>query len=239
MSYQNAVLSINAVIGRLPDVGAISDKCRTALGDVADVASGLLELAANIDPMISAVAHSMRVDAEKSRLREKTEKARDTLLPAIEAWRAAQNAARLAKADLKPDEFAQELRAVFRTLDDVGRAVYMQNATDAQDGAAAAAILTAPLTLTGITADELERYRDEFLSRIAASPDADADAMRSCVTTALGCALVMATPSASTAGVYPLPASLMENVGRGTAQQKAAEPKAAVEYKHFQEFGSS
>lgn len=220
MSYMNNLLAIRALVGRVPDVGAISDKVKAGLNAIEREAAGIVELIEHPDEMKSSTAIALLVNAEKATLRALITKTRGELLPAVEAWRTSQNAARLAKANLTPDEFAQELRNVFRQMDDAGRAVYMRDAIEAGDGAKAAAILNAPLELTGLTADELGRYRDRFLSRVAKGPDADADGMIACIETTLQCADAMAVPAASTAGHRELPRPLLEAAERASAATK-------------------
>jgi hypothetical protein len=130
-------------------------------------ATGLSELVANPDPMKSQVANELLVNAEKARLRDLVAEARQKANQLLGDLQNNREAERLQKAKLVPDEFAAEVRSVFRDLNQTEKMRFMSEAIKSGDFAAIAALVTAPPILSGLTAEQSTNFRDSFLERMA------------------------------------------------------------------------
>lgn len=71
------------------------------------------------------------------------------------------------KIDLKPDAFAGEIRAAFRSLNSAGRAKLVNELVEGNRGPELAAIVKAPGILTGISDDQRARYEEMIISKHA------------------------------------------------------------------------
>jgi len=71
------------------------------------------------------------------------------------------------KVNLKPDAFAQEIRAAFRALDAKGKASLIKELVDGNRGPEMAAIVRAPAMLTGITEEQRATYERMIVARHA------------------------------------------------------------------------
>lgn len=73
------------------------------------------------------------------------------------------------KVDLRPNAFASEIRAVFRGLSSTAKAAMINDLVVSNRGPELAAIVKAPLVLTGITEDRRETYERMILSKHASA----------------------------------------------------------------------
>jgi len=203
MSHAQQILTINACAQRIPDIGPVSDRARLILAGIGEECSNIFELMTHPNIEHSQIKIDMVLNQEKINLRRKIDAAATELIPSVERWRVAQEAARVAQADLKPDAFAQETRMVFRTMGFPEKLAFVSAATDAGDGKTMAAILSCPPILSGLTEAQQTQFRDAFLDRVADSSDDTANEVLACIQTALSAAAIVGKP----VGAAPAPTS--------------------------------
>lgn len=194
MSHVQNLTVLRALSGRFPADTSISDKVKAVLTRIEKEASNLLEIMTKPDPEKSAMAIDRIINDEKGRLRDLIAKSRNEVNPLIAGWRASADAERVRKANLVPDAFAGEIRAVFRGMSWPAQLAFMATATDRLDGAVVAAVLNAPLVLSGLTPEQLEQFREAYLNRTSKSSAPIADEMQSCVDTFFNSADALAAP---------------------------------------------
>lgn len=71
------------------------------------------------------------------------------------------------KVNLKPDAFAEEIRAAFRSLDSRAKLKLLHELADANRGPELAAIVRAPVILTGIAEEHRARFEEAILAKHA------------------------------------------------------------------------
>jgi len=134
---------------------------------VAKMLEGLEAIAHQRNPTETREAHALRVS-----------KAAEKLLEQIEASGAKDNETRTmavrgvqARIDdltkLADGPRGREIRDVFRSMDDKGRAALIDSAMAAQDHETLGAILRAPSYLSGMDAERQVRYRTHYETKIA------------------------------------------------------------------------
>ena len=194
MSHVQNLTVLRALSARFPADTSISDKVKASLARIEKEASNLLEIMTKPDPEKSAMAIDRIINDEKGRLRDLIAKSRNEVNPLIAGWRASADAERVKKANLVPDAFAGEIRAVFRGMAWPAQLQFMATATDRLDGAAVAAVLNAPLVLSGLTQDQAEQFREAYLNRTSKSAAPVADEMQACCDTFFNSADALAAP---------------------------------------------
>lgn len=194
MSHAQNLTVLRALSARFPADTSISDKVKAVLTRIEKEASNLLEIMTQPDPEKSAMAIDRIINDEKGRLRDLIAKSRNDVNPLIAGWRAGADAERVKKANLVPDAFAGEIRAVFRGMAWPAQLQFMSTATDRLDGAAVAAVLNAPLVLSGLTQDQAEQFREAYLNRTSKSSAPIADEMQACCDTFFNSADALAAP---------------------------------------------
>ena len=95
------------------------------------------------------------------------------------AARAAHDARRLEKAKLVPGPYAAEIRSVVRNLELPAKLLYLANAIKEKDSAAVAALVDAPPILSGLSAQQLADFREDFIDSMAPGGTGEADEMQS------------------------------------------------------------
>lgn len=199
--------ALRALLEKLEGNDSTTEKIRSIIVRIEKEASSLFEIVSHPDPMKSAVAIDLLINQEKARLRDLVAKSRGELHSIIGGFRAANDAARLAKANLVPDQFASEIRTVFRSLDYTGQMKFMAEAIQAGDASIVAAIVTVPAVLTGLPAAQIDQYRESFLNSIAPNRKSVTDEMQ---------AIADAVCSTAEAAAQPVGA------GSPTAETRAA-----------------
>jgi hypothetical protein len=173
---------------------SISDKVKAVLTRIEKEASGLIEIMTHPDPEKSSLAIDRIINDEKGRLRDLIAKSRNEVNPLIANWRASADAERVKKANLIPDSFAGEIRAVFRSMEWPAKLQFMSTATDRLDGASVAAVLNAPPVLSGLKPEQVEQFREAYLNRTSKSSAPIADEMQACCNTFFDAADGLAAP---------------------------------------------
>lgn len=132
-------------------------------------AAALDNVAANKDPTDTLDGHSLKVARLAKqfdrKITESINRASDILRDGFRDIEARINA----KVDLRPNAFAEEVRAVFRALKPGEKAEMIERLVDANDGPELAAIVKAPAVLTGIKEEQRAIYEKMVLDRHAAA----------------------------------------------------------------------
>jgi len=210
MSHVQNLAVLRALIGRFNPDTSISDKVKATMTRIEKDASGLIEIMTHPDPEKSSLAIDRIVNDEKGRLRDLIAKSRNEVNPLIANWRASADAERVKKANLIVDEFAGEIRSVFRAMAWPAQLSFMTTATGRLDGAAVAAVLNAPPVLSGLTPDQVEQFREAYLDRTSKSSAPIADAMQSCVDTFFNSADNLAKPGGAARHTGNSPAGIVQ-----------------------------
>ena len=119
-------------------------------------------------PLETPAAHAMKV-AKRARAFDSEVTA--ALNRSSQLWAKAREAAdrRIAeKVDLRPDAFASEIRSAFRTLSPQKQNDLIKELVDSNRGPELAAIVKAPVVLTGITEAQRAVYEQSIIARHAA-----------------------------------------------------------------------
>lgn len=202
-SYQ--LLALRDLQGRMPDIDGLTAKITPLFSRIETEGTNLLALMENPDPMKSSMAIDLLINAEKGRIRDLVAKAGAEVNPLIASYREKTAAARLNKAALVPDQHAQEMRGVFRTMADEQQNNLLDQSMKTRDSTTIAALTEAPAILSGLTVQRQQQIRDAYLNTIAPSADNEIDELWACVSTFLSSAAAMAAlngsgrPSGSTA----------------------------------------
>lgn len=194
MSHIQSLTVLRALSGRFPSDTTISDRVKAVLNRIEKEASGLLEYMEHPNPDLSSEAVTRVVNAEKSKLRDLIAASRNEVNPMIAKWQNEQTAARVKKAALVPDEYAAEIRQTFRLMPYPAQLAFVADATSRLDGPTIAAIITAPPVLSGLTPEQVERFREAFLDRTSKSSAPLAEEMQSCTDTFFNSADGLAKP---------------------------------------------
>lgn len=197
MSHSYQLLSLRALSARLPDVPVLSEQITPWLKHIETEATNLLDMMESPDPMKSVLAHDLRVDSEKSRLRDLIAKAGSTIAPLISTFRSKAASAQLDKAALIPDQHAQEFRNVWRGMSGESQINFLDGAMKSRDGASIAALTEAPAILSGLTAQRQQQIKDAYLESVAPSNTDELSEVQSVVSTFLQSAASLAAPNSS------------------------------------------
>lgn len=217
--HQHQLLALRAIAARVPGGGDADSptaaKVRAILTRLEKEVSGLLDLMEHPDPMKSSVAIDLLINQEKARLRDLSTRSRSELDALVSGFRASQEAARRAKANLVPDQYAAETRAVFRALDTEQKNTFLAMSLKAKDSATVAALLSVPPVLSGLTAQQSTEYREAFLDTVAGPSSAGiADEMQSAVDTSLQIVEMVARPAGA---APPLAAQMADSLAARAA----------------------
>ena len=165
--------SIKHLISRIPEDGQFGAELRELMQRIETDALVVTELRENPDPMRSALAISKDIATAQAKLKVTIEAVRDLSRSRIIQFRESVKADQLKSANLVPNEYAAEIRSIYRSLDDAGKAKMHTDALTQRDGATAAALINVPAVLTGINADRAALFRQQFLDYVAPAKDGD------------------------------------------------------------------
>lgn len=139
---------------------------RDHMAIVSNQVDRLLDLKKSPDPMKSQLALDIAEESQRSVLNKVYSEAKIAINRAISEYKSSQQASRLLKSNLKPNEFAQEIRSSFRLLSMPQKLQVLSDAINSGDGALMAALtLDVPPMLTGLTPEIQEQYRESFLDK--------------------------------------------------------------------------
>ena len=192
MSIHN-VAALKQLIERIPEGGTIAGNIKSILGGIANQAESLSALQNKPDLMKSDLANSMALNTAKSQLKATLEQVSPKLNGFISDYRANLNANQYQVAQLIPDQYAAEIRSIFRGLDAKGKNEFMKTAIDSNDRASVAAIVTVPVVASGLTAQTQALYKTAFLDKVAPIDTSYVDEMQTIVESSLKTAQLMAS----------------------------------------------
>jgi len=195
MSYQ--LPAFTAVIEQrlplLPEDSTIVQQVAVAVRRIHREAVMLTELKPDADR--SEAFNATVKNAEAARLRDRIAKSRGELNLLTANFRAEQQRARMAKANLTEGALAQELRTVFRGLDAESKINFLAEAIKAGDAATVASIVKAPPILVGLSAQQQAHWEQAFLEKYSPSDTRDIDELQQIINTSLDLAESIATPT--------------------------------------------
>ena len=189
--------ALRALLEKIEGNDSKTEKMRSIIGRIEKEATGLFELVSKPDPMKSAVAIDLLINQEKAKLRDVVAQSRVQLTNIVADSRHGREFERMQKADLRPDDFASEIRTAFRSLDATSKLQFMTDAIKARDRATVAAIVMAPPLLSGLPAEQIANYRESYLDAIGPNQKNEADEMQDLVDAVCNTAEAAAQPVGS------------------------------------------
>jgi hypothetical protein len=159
---KNKLASLAMIVGRLPANAPEHEKIKSVLNRLHTEAQNIAKIVAEPDPMKSAAAITLVLNAEKARLRELAAKSRADIASVLTVNAANVQATQTKNSKLIPNEYASEIRSVFRALDNGEKAVFIEYAATTNDGPTLAAILQAPAVLTGLSPQLQADYKQYY-----------------------------------------------------------------------------
>jgi len=138
-------------------------KMKTTLAPLGSGVAALVRMHATVDPTQTKAAHDKKVIVTASKLNDRYKQTlKDVQVVLRDGLRDIQSRID-AKVSLKPDAFAQELRAAFRSMSHTERVTALVEMTKTNNGPALAAITEAPAMLSGVTEGQQKQYRDAIV----------------------------------------------------------------------------
>lgn len=165
--------SIKHLISRIPEDGQLGTQLREFMQRIEKDAFVVTELREHPDPMKTALAISQDIATAQDKLKVTVDAVRDLLRFSIIQFRENVKAEQLKSANLVPNEYAAEIRSIYRSLDGAGKAKILTDAFTQHDGATAAALIGVPAVLTGIDPDRVVLLRQQFLDLVAPAKNVD------------------------------------------------------------------
>lgn len=125
-------------------------------------------LRANPDKMKSKLANDLLETDAQIKLKGRIAEARSRAEKLLNDHREMLQKDQWKKAALGENQYAAEFRRVFRELKtDMDKVGFMKKAIDNGDCAAVSAIVCAPPSLSGLSAEQVAHYKDAYLSRFS------------------------------------------------------------------------
>lgn len=190
MAHQLAAIS--ALLKRIPGDSGTATELRIALQRVEKEAAALAGIVP--DAMKSDAANSMILNAEKARLRELIAKASEQCRVLIDREKATEQSKLAERLALVPNEFAAEVRSVFRELSPEKQNEFMATSIAAKDAATVAALVDCPTILCGLPAERQAAYKLSYVESVAPSVQSETAEMQSCVNGIIATAGSLAQP---------------------------------------------
>ncbi|MFC7516598.1 hypothetical protein ACFQUU_16435 [Herbaspirillum sp. GCM10030257] len=178
------IKTLESLIARLPGTEA-GKQASSHLQEIKMLAEAVEHHRKNPDEMKSEKANSLVVEAARTRLMDAIQKVHVRINALVDAESKALDAQQIRQANLVPDEYAAEIRQVYRSLDESGRLDYLKKAVARGDGAAVAAIVNAPASVTFLTRERADEYRTAFFASHAPVDRAPVDEIRTAADVAL------------------------------------------------------
>ncbi|MDI1276710.1 hypothetical protein [Methylobacter sp.] len=179
--------SINALLERLPSgaQGSAQNRIFHEAHGLKNELSKLSELINSPDEMLSDLGNSLRIEAQRKIVKLRHDQLGDASKNFVEASRADLTKKRFDAANLKQNEYAAELRAVFREIKPADRPLFMQNLIESRDSASVAALTESPSSLTGLSSDLQNQYRQSYLDRFTTNNTSELDNLQEVSSTIL------------------------------------------------------
>lgn len=165
--------SIKHLISRIPEDERLGTQLWEFIQRIEKDAFVVTELRENPDPTKMALVIRQDIITAQDDLKATVDAARDLLRSSIIQFRENVKAEQLKSANLVPNEYAAEIRLIYRSLDDAGKAKMLTDAFTQHDEATVAALIGVPAVLTGISPDRVALLRQQFLDQVAPVKDVD------------------------------------------------------------------
>jgi hypothetical protein len=165
--------SIKHLISRIPEDGQLGTELRELMQRIEKDAFVVTELREHPDHMKTALAISQDIATAQDKLKVTVDTVRDLLRSSIIQFRESVKAEQLKSANLVLNEYAAEIRSIYRSLDDAGKEKVLADAFTQHDGATVAALIGVPAVLTGMNPDRVALLRQQFLDLVAPAKNVD------------------------------------------------------------------
>ncbi|CAH1904588.1 conserved hypothetical protein [Candidatus Nitrotoga sp. HW29] len=165
--------SIKHLISRIPEDERLGTQLWKFMQRIEKDAFVVTELRENPDAMKTTLAISQDIVTAQNNLKATIDTVRDLLRSSIIQFRENMEAEQLKSSNFVPNEYAAEIRLIYRSLDDAGKAKMLTDAFTQHDGATAAALIGVPAVLTGMSPDRIALLRQQFLDQVAPVKDVD------------------------------------------------------------------
>lgn len=159
-----------SLVEKMPSDNILRDKLLDKFNAIIKQSEFIDKLTTEQDPMLSKLAHDMRLTNAKDDLRKLKNEAEKDFQDHLKCERTTLSELRSKKANLTPDEYAPEIRAIFRSLSDVDKTTFLNNALDGKDRTTLAAIFSVPHVLSGLPKEKFDDYSDMALHKMAPYP---------------------------------------------------------------------
>ena len=157
--------SIAQLTARLPQGGQLCTSIKVMAARIENEAAALDAAINKPSEMDSQLARNIKVSAAKTKLAATVAEAKTRAAALIATERFNINQNRSQQANLQPNAFAQEIRAVARSMPTAERLQLLNNAIETLDGATVAALCDAPPITSGLTAQQASGYRAAYLEK--------------------------------------------------------------------------
>lgn len=172
MSKHSAQLAaLRHIASRLTGDGQLINLTRGLVNRVDAAAAALVKLNDEPDPMSSELAISMRIEAARLELKKLVAESKEKTAALVATERANLATNRAQQANLQPSAHAQEIRSVFRQLDTGAKLRFLDAAIESRDGETIASLVTVPLSISGLTAEQSSAYKKMYLEKVAPLDD--------------------------------------------------------------------
>lgn len=117
----------------------------------------------NPSSLETPAAHVLKLSKAAAKLQAESANIKHKLLQTYGQYSAELGVNMFDRLGIKENNYASEIRAMYRSLDNTERLKFIQDAVDNRDGATFAAVMLAPSPLTGIPRDMNQKLTDNFL----------------------------------------------------------------------------
>lgn len=173
------ILSIKAMQGRLKADTKPAKAIQSQIDDLLAMVTVLSDLRTNPHEDWSESLIATRIDAARASLLKVIATAKNNAEAVISEQRVIAAGTVTAEAGLVQNDYAAEIRSVFRGMNVEQQTQLWRDAIAAKDGSTVAALTEAPAALTGLTAEAQSRYRAAFVEATTTSTDEWIDGLES------------------------------------------------------------
>jgi hypothetical protein len=169
MKTQSSLAALDSIIERIPSGNYASKEIRSEVSRIRNAIASLAAMNGSPNPLETSAAHTRKICAAAEKLSNQIEASRSKIQSFASSGMDGLHNAMVEKAGLRQNLYAAEVRTAFRGLDGTERIQFLNDLLETGDGASLAAVLDAPSTLTGISKDVREKYREVATQRAAPS----------------------------------------------------------------------
>lgn len=157
----------------LPDRDTEGRALAARVGQLSDAVAGLERLAEHRDPAHTPESHYRKVAAAAAKLAGKFDAVEQSIHDLAREGSSRLDREITERANLRPNEYAAEVRASVRAMKPAERRDVLNKAVDAGDAQLVAALVDAPSVVTGIDPQYGQRMKQAFVSKHAADEAAE------------------------------------------------------------------